>query len=334
MYGGFELFMQYDKSNNYDWTFAKTKLCVLLLADASYILNKVDGLLTPTVIRILRIAHWLSTTLPTNSAVDNVSTATLRLRSMYGTLAAMDSVQTIEEAELYKQFPLKDAPYPVTDTEAQVALGYVFDSIMVIENQFNERILEESMKKSCKISQAIFPRMLLAFEAFQPEYRFTTARNPHRHDKHDKDYFIRLLQKMKLANKYVFDYENDKRIFPKAASTVHLDEHYYIKHYCDEESELPLLMCMFNRNSFSIGDASDSEDSTSKKIRVFGQKKSKERARIRMEENNFENHFSPNSSSNNVLTRPNDDMLSIYENNENNDWRHQIYEKQLLLIQL
>jgi hypothetical protein len=141
MYGGFELFMQFDKSNNYDWTFAKTKLCVLLLADASYILNKVDGLLTPTVIRILRIAHWLSTTLPTNSAVDNISSATLRLRSMYGTLAAMDSVQTIEEAELYKQFPLKDAPYPVTDTEAQVALGYVFDSIMVIENQFNERIL-------------------------------------------------------------------------------------------------------------------------------------------------------------------------------------------------
>jgi hypothetical protein len=76
------------------------------------------------------------------------------------------------------------------------------------------------MKKSCKLSQAIFPRMLLAFEAFQLEYRFTTARNPHRHDKYDKDYFIRLLQKMKLANKYVFDYENDKRILPKAASTV------------------------------------------------------------------------------------------------------------------
>jgi hypothetical protein len=60
--------------------------------------------------------------------------------------------------------------------------------------------------------------MLFALPSFQREQSFQTFREPHRYDRHDKEYFVRLLQKFQKIGKFIFNYDEDERIYSKSSS--------------------------------------------------------------------------------------------------------------------
>jgi hypothetical protein len=151
---GFEMFMQYDKNNDYDWSFAKVKRLKNALRDTSYILSFVSVVCTPRFEEIFRLVTWIVDQLPTDSIMRPGENNENTLRITYDNIACRSREDRIQDnseevdpfiLEIKKRLP--PTPFQLLQSETEFVCAYyiIEEAVFVIERSFDNKVLEPAM---------------------------------------------------------------------------------------------------------------------------------------------------------------------------------------------
>ena len=147
--------------------------------------------------------------------------ANMQLRCVYGQISLIVRDNQMEEAErLCPLFPMQSLDTAPTTTEQYCAFALLYESVMIVEGGYKREIIYDDQLSEKAFAQVKFPRGLFAFEEFQEEHGFYSAHDPNRYNKKDRDYFVRLLVRMQRLGRYVPNFVDDLRLFPRNTATL------------------------------------------------------------------------------------------------------------------
>jgi len=201
-----EVFMQYDRAEEYDWTHVKTCRARGAVQQCLDILTAREPFIGEAMVSILQLSIQILDMAPQNCR-EAEGHPLLDLTNM---IRKSDGFQSMSEVNKFIDLLMFNQQSGYTQTEYQQSFRILKHATHIAWDEPSEY---SAGTKEVMFNPNLFPHSLMELPEFRLEHGFLSHREPYR-TKRDTAYFVGLLHRMKAVGRFIPDYTKDDRMFP------------------------------------------------------------------------------------------------------------------------